>query len=167
MKYSLGPSNFLEESSSRSPSIVFLYFFALITEEGFLISPCYSLQLGIQMWSHGPQPCLTQWNYEPCQIGPPKTDGSRWRVLTKCGPVEKGMGNHFSILALRTQCTVWKGKKIGHGKMNSQVPNMLLKISGEITPDRMNRWSQSKKNTELRMWPVMEVKSDATKTNIT
>ena len=30
-------------------SIVFLYFFALITEDGFLISPCYSLELSIQM----------------------------------------------------------------------------------------------------------------------
>ena len=30
-------------------SIVFLYFFALITEERFLISPCYSLELCIQM----------------------------------------------------------------------------------------------------------------------
>ena len=30
-------------------SIIFLYFFALITEEGFLISPCYSLTLCIQM----------------------------------------------------------------------------------------------------------------------
>ena len=29
-------------------------------------------------------------------------DGSWWRVLTKCGPLEKGMANHFSILALRT-----------------------------------------------------------------
>ena len=38
MKCSLGISNFLEEISSLSDSIVFLYFFALITEEGFLIS---------------------------------------------------------------------------------------------------------------------------------
>ena len=49
MKCSLGISNFLEEISSLSYSIVFLYFFALITEEGFLISPCYSLELCIQM----------------------------------------------------------------------------------------------------------------------
>ena len=42
MKSSLGISNFLEEISSLSHSNVFLYFFALITEEGFLISPCYS-----------------------------------------------------------------------------------------------------------------------------
>ena len=51
MKCSLGISNFLEEisSSSLSHSIVFLYFFALIAEEGFLISPCYSLELSIKM----------------------------------------------------------------------------------------------------------------------
>ena len=38
MKCSLGISDFLEEISSLSYSIVFLYLFALITEEGFLIS---------------------------------------------------------------------------------------------------------------------------------
>ena len=36
MKCSLGISNFLEEIASLSLSIVFLYFFALVTEEGFL-----------------------------------------------------------------------------------------------------------------------------------
>ena len=46
MKCSLGISNFLEEISSLPHSIVFLNFFALITEEGFLISP---LELCIQM----------------------------------------------------------------------------------------------------------------------
>src|SRR5574337_423302 len=49
MKYSLGISNFLEEISSLSHSVVFLYFFALIAEEGFLISSCYSLEFCIQM----------------------------------------------------------------------------------------------------------------------
>ena len=32
-----------------------------------------------------------------------------------------------------------------------QVPNMLLEISGEITPERMKGWSQSKNNTQLWM----------------
>ena len=32
----------------------------------------------------------------------PKMGGSWWRGLTECGPLEKGMANHFSILALRT-----------------------------------------------------------------
>ena len=49
MKCSLGISNFLEEISSLSHSVVFCYFFALITEEGFLTSLCYSLELCIQM----------------------------------------------------------------------------------------------------------------------
>ena len=42
--------------------------------------------------------CLTK----PCRMGPPKTDRSWWRGLIECGPLEKGMANHFSILALRT-----------------------------------------------------------------
>ena len=37
----------------------------------------------------------------------------------KRGLLEKGMANHFSTLALRAPWTGWKGKKIGHWKMNS------------------------------------------------
>ena len=43
------------------------------------------------------------------RVGPPKMDGSWWRILTKCGPLEKGMANHFTIFALRTPWTLWKG----------------------------------------------------------
>ena len=49
MKCSLGISDFLEEISCLSHSVFFLYFFTVITEEGFLISPHYSLELCIQM----------------------------------------------------------------------------------------------------------------------
>ena len=49
MTCSLGISNFLEVISSLSHSIVFLCFFAWFTEQGFLIFPCYSLELCIQM----------------------------------------------------------------------------------------------------------------------
>ena len=44
------------------------------------------------------------------------------------------------------------------------VPNMLLEVSGEITPERMKRWSQSKNNTQL--WMRLVTKSDAAKSNI-
>ena len=44
-------------------------------------------------------------------MGPPKTDGSWWRLPTKCGPLEKGMANHFSILALRTPVNIMKRQK--------------------------------------------------------
>ena len=56
--------------------------------------------------------------------------------------------------------TVWKGKKIGNWNMNSpgqQVSNMLLQNSGEITLERMKGWNQSKSNTQLWMWLVLEV----------
>ena len=49
-----GISNFLEEITSVSQSIVFLYFFALFIEEGLFVSPCYSLELCI--WLSVPFP---------------------------------------------------------------------------------------------------------------
>ena len=75
MKCSLCISNFLEEISSFSDSIVFLYFFALITEEGFLISPsilwnlnsngyifpfllCFSLLFFSQLFLRPPQTAI-------------------------------------------------------------------------------------------------------------
>jgi len=46
------------------------------------------------------------------------------------------------------------------------MPNILLEISGEITPERMKKQSQSKNNTQLRMGLVMEARSNAVKNNI-
>ena len=43
---------------------------------------------------------------------------------------------------------------------------MLLEMSGKITPEIMKSWSQSKNNTQLWTWLVIEVKSDAVKSNI-
>ena len=50
--------------------------------------------------------------------------------------------------------------------MNSQVPNMLLEKSGEIIPEKLKRQSQSKNNTQLCMWLMIEAKFDAIKSNI-
>ena len=47
MKCSLGVSNILEEISILSHSVVFLYFFALITEKGFLNASCDSTNIWI------------------------------------------------------------------------------------------------------------------------
>ena len=46
------------------------------------------------------------------------------------------------------------------------VPNVLLEISGEITPERMKGWSQGKNNTQLWMCLVIEARSDAVKSNV-
>ena len=56
------------------------------------------------------------------------------------------MANHVSILALRT--------------------DEEYEISGEITPETMKGWSQSKDNTQLWMCLVIEARSDAVKSNI-
>ena len=78
---------------------------------------------------------------------------------------ENGKALQYSCLENPTNSM----KKIWHWKMNSpgrQVSHMLLEISGEITPKRMKRWSQSKNNTQLWMWLVMELESNAVKNNI-
>ena len=72
MKCSLGISNFIEEMSSLSHSIVFLYFFALITEEGF-ISPCYSLELCIQMSIFPFLLCFSLLFFSQLFVRPPQT----------------------------------------------------------------------------------------------
>ena len=70
MKCSLDIFNFLEEISSLSHSIVFLYFFALISEEGFLISPCYRM-----LFSHNKE-CSGDVCYSMDE--PPKCNG-QWK----------------------------------------------------------------------------------------
>ena len=53
--------------------------------------------------------------------------------------------------------------------MNSpdqQVLNMILKKSGEITPESMKRWSQNENNAQLWMLLVIEARSSAIKSNI-
>ena len=73
MKCSFGISNFLEEISSLSNPVFFLYFFALITEEGFLISPCYSLVLCIQMGISFLSPLLFASLFSQLFVRPPQT----------------------------------------------------------------------------------------------
>ena len=53
---------------------------------------------------------LTQWNFESWCVGLPKRDRSWWRVLTKHDQLEKGMGSHVSILALRNPWMYEKNK---------------------------------------------------------
>ena len=111
------------------------------------------------IWSHGPQLCLTQWNHEPCHVGPPKMDGSWWRALTKCGPLEKGMANHFSILALRIPWTVWKGKKIGTERWAPQVGRCPICYCRSVENSRKNEETEPKK----KQHPAVDVTGDRSK----
>ena len=84
MKCSLVISNFLEEISSLSHSIVFLYFFALITEEG--TSPVAQLVKNL-----------------------PAVPETWVQSLGLEDPLEKGKATHSSVLAWRMPWTVSHG----------------------------------------------------------
>ena len=43
---------------------------------------------------------------------------------------------------------------------------MLLEISGEITPERMKGWSQSKDNTQLWVGLVIKARFNVVESNI-
>ena len=69
-------------------------------------------------------------------------DGSWFRVLTKCGPLENGMTNHFSILALRTPRTEWKGQK------TKTLKDELPRSVGAQYATREEWRNESRKNEE-------------------
>ena len=55
--------------------------------------------------------------------------------------------------------------------LKDEVPRSIgaqyaTEISGEITPERMKGWRQSKNNTQLWMGLVVEERFDAVKSNI-
>ena len=85
--------------------------------------------------------------------------------------LEEGMANHwsgFSILALRTPRTVWKGRKIGH---KDELPSLVgaQYATGDQwrNNSRKNEGMEPKqKQIQLWMWLLMEVESDAVKSNI-
>ena len=56
--------------------------------------------------------------------------------LTKRGPLQKGMANHFSILVLRTPWTVWKGKL----QTPPEIDN-TLKIDEVYFPEPLNKFA--------------------------
>jgi len=93
--------------------------------------------------------------------GPPKTGGSWWRGLTECGPLEKGMANHFSILALRTPMSSMK-------RQNDRILKEELPRSVGAQYATGDQWrNNSKKNEGMepkqKQYPVIDVTGDRSK----
>ena len=88
-------------------------------------------------------------------------DGSWWRVLTKLGPLEKGMANLFSILALRTPWMIQKVKK--DMTLKYELPRSVgtQYVTGEECRN------SSRKNEEAepkwKQCPLMDVTVDGSK----
>ena len=79
----------------------------------------------------------------------PSQHQSLFQWVNSSHEVAKVLEFHFSIIP---------SKEIPG--LTKYVPNKLLEISGEITPERMKGGSQSKNNTQLQMWLVIEARSD-------
>ena len=75
-------------------------------------------------------------------VGQPKTGRSLWRDLTECGPLEKGMANHFSILA-KSQGTIHlaTGSSLSHPAHAVKAPMWPLGTSLSHTPQQLWMWS--------------------------
>ena len=59
-------------------------------------------------------------------------------------------------------------KKQKHMTLRDELPRLVgaqYATGGEITPERMKRWSRSENNAQLTLL-VMEARSDAVKNNI-
>ena len=97
-------------------------------------------------------------------LEPPKTGGSWWRGLTECGPLKKGMTNHFSILALRTPILK---------RQNDRILKEELPRSVGVQYATGDQWrNNSRKNEGMepkqKQYPDVDVteRSDAVKSNI-
>ena len=88
-------------------------------------------------------------------------DGAWWSVLTKCGPLEKAMASHFSILGLRTPMNSMKRQK--DRKLKDQLPRSVG--AQHVTGDQWRNNSRKKEEMELKQkqHPVVDVTGDGSK----
>ena len=88
----------------------------------------------------------------------------------KTWSIEEGNGKPLQYSCLENPMNRMKRRKREDSeRWTSQVcrcPISPPEISGEITPERMKRQIQSKNNTQLWIWLIIEVKSDVVKGNI-
>ena len=88
--------------------------------------------------------------------------GESWlRDLTECGPLEKGMANHFSILALRTPMNSMK-------RQNDRILKEKLPRSIGAQYATGDQWrNNSRKNEGMepkqKQYPAVDVTGDRSK----
>ena len=119
------------------------------------------------IWWHGPQPCQTQWNYEPCHLGPPKTES--WWSSDKMWSTVEGNGKPLQYSCLENPMNSMKRPK--DRTLKDELPRLVAAqyATGEDwrNNSRKNEEMEPKQNnTQLWMWLVIEARSDAIKSNI-
>ena len=90
--------------------------------------------------------------------GQPKTGGSWGKGLTECGPLEKGMANHFSILALRNPMNSMKRQR--HRTLKDELPRSVG--AQYATGEEWRNSSRKNKEAEpkLKQCPVVDVTNE-------
>ena len=83
-------------------------------------------------------------------------DRSLWRVLTKCGPLEKGLANHFSIL--ENAMNIMKRQK--DRTLKDELPRM---VGGQYATE--DQWRNNSRRNEgmepkQKQHPVVDVTGD-------
>ena len=93
-------------------------------------------------------------------VGQPKMGGSWWRDLTECGPLEKGMANHYSILALKSHEQYEKTKD---RTLKNELSRLVVAQYG--TGDQWRNNSRKNEETEpkQKQHPVVDVTGDGSK----
>ena len=84
---------------------------------------------------------------------------SRWRGLTECCPLEKGLANYFSILALRTPILKRQNDRI----LKEELPRS---VGAQIaTGDQWRKNSRKNEGMEpkQKQYPVVDVTGDRSK----
>ena len=94
---------------------------------------------------------------------------TKLRTNTICGPLEKRNGKPVQYSCLENPVNSMKRQK--DGTLKEELPRWVdaqyaTEMSGEMTPERMKGWSQSKNTTQLLMGLVIEARFDAIKSNI-
>ena len=86
-------------------------------------------------------------------------DGSWWRVLTKCGPLEKGMANQYSCL----ESPMNSMKRQKDRTLKDELPRLIG--AQYATGDQWR--NNSRKNKEMepkqKQYPVVDVTGDESK----
>ena len=88
-------------------------------------------------------------------------EGSWWSVQTKRGPLEKGMANHFSILASENSMNSMKSQK--ERTLKDELPRSVS--AQYATGDQLRNNSRKNEETEpkQKQHPVVDVTGDRSK----
>src|SRR5574337_832711 len=93
-------------------------------------------------------------------VGPPKTGRSWWRGLTECGPLEKGMANHFSICLENPMNSM---KRQNDRILKEKLPRSVGNQYATGDQWRNNSRNNGRMEPKQKQYPAVDVTGDRSK----